>query len=221
MALVAAAAAASVVAVSSPAFAATWSVTQGGTVSATNAASTTFTDSTTHNSVTCTTASLHGTIANGTGLLGPDIGQITGASFTSCTGSGFSFTVTSKFPPNSGTTEPNDGNWDFNAVSYNATTGVTTGTLTNIQAHLASVANICTFDVAGPGPTLGFDGSVDGTYNNNTGVLTSLGTGNLKVYNASSGCGSLVHTGDAGTFNGSYTVVNTATPPTHPQITSP
>src|SRR3954464_863327 len=91
-ALVATAAAASAFAIATPAFAATWTVTSGGTISGTLKSGTNavLKDTTTNQSITCTVASAGGSVPNGTGLSGTGIGSITSATFgtssTKCSG---------------------------------------------------------------------------------------------------------------------------------------
>jgi hypothetical protein len=171
---------------------ATWTVTPGGATTA-KAGTTTLTDTTTHQSVVCTSSTTKATLKHGSGLSGTGLGSITAVTFSNCTGSGFTFTVTAGHLP-----------WKLNATSFNSTTGVTTGTITGIHSTL-SVPGLCSAVVDGTGATAN-NGKVKVTYTNSTGKLKVLPTGgNLHVYNVV-GCAGLINSGDASTFTGTYTV---------------
>jgi hypothetical protein len=176
-----------------PAFAATtWTVSPGGAITA-KSGTTTLKDTKTGNSLSCTSSSTSATLKKGSGLAGAGLGSITKVTFTDCTGPlGLSFTVTTKHLP-----------WKLNAVSYNSKTGVTTGTITGIDATLSGPS--CSADVDGTGA--GKDnGQVDATYTNSTGKLAVLATGgNLHIYDVS-GCAGLINSGDPSTFTATYTV---------------
>jgi hypothetical protein len=195
--LVAGAAAAAVALTAVPAHAAgTWTVTgsPGGTLSGA-AGVTTLTDGTVV--LKCVSSTATGTIVNGVYATGTNIAQITGITFTTCTGPlGLKFTVTQS------------GVWALNAVNYAA--GVTQGTITNVTAGLS-----------GPGCTATVTGSVAGSYTNSTATLfvdpslnTALGT--QLTISGVSGCFNLIHNGDHPTFNGSYVLT-----PNTIAITSP
>jgi hypothetical protein len=171
---------------------ATWTVKPGGATTAT-AGTTTLTDTTTHQSVVCTSSSTKATLKKGSGLSGTGIGSITAVTFSNCTGSGFTFTVTPGHLP-----------WHLNATSFNATTKVTTGTISGIHSTL-SVPGLCNATVDGTSGTAN-NGKVKITYTNSTGKLKVLPTGgNLHVYNVV-GCAGLINSNDASTFTGTYTV---------------
>jgi hypothetical protein len=176
-----------------PAFAATtWSVSPGGAITA-KSGTTTLTDTTTGNSLTCTSSKTAATLKSGTGLAGAGLGSITSVTFTSCTGPlGLTFTVKSNALP-----------WKLNAVSYTSSTGVTHGTITGIDATLTGPSCSATVD----GTAAGADnGKVKATYTNSTGKLKVLATGgNLHVYDVS-GCAGLINSGDATTFTATYKV---------------
>jgi hypothetical protein len=125
------------------------------------------------------------------GLSGTSIASITSISFSNCTGPlGLTFTVKAGHLP-----------WHLNAVSYS--NGVTHGTITGIHATLTGPS--CSAKVDGTSGTAN-NGKVSATYTNSTGVLKILTTGgNLHIYSVS-GCAGLIHSGDASTFSGSYTV---------------
>lgn len=83
-----------------PALAAvTWTVTPGGSFTAT-AGTTTLTDTKTGNSLSCTSSNATGSLKSGSGLSGSHIGSVASISFNSCTGPlGITFTVTSSHLP--------------------------------------------------------------------------------------------------------------------------
>ncbi len=176
-----------------PALAATtWSVSPGGAITG-KSGTTTLKDTTTGTSLSCKSSSTSATLKKGTGLSGTAIGSITKVSFSTCTGPlDLSFTVTTKALP-----------WKLNAVSYDSSTGVTTGTITGIDATLSGPT--CSAEVDGTGA--GKDnGKVKATYTNSTGKLKVLTTGgNLHIYDVS-GCSGLIVTGNATTFSATYTV---------------
>ncbi|WP_240137172.1 hypothetical protein [Streptomyces sp. MUM 178J] len=88
-----------------------------------------------------------------------------------------------------------DPAWRVQAVTHQAETGVTTGFIEGISAHLSIVT--CDFDVTG---------EVAVTYDNATGTLSISNddTRLLTVSNATPGCIALVEDGDHPTFTGSY-----------------
>jgi hypothetical protein len=171
---------------------ATWTVKPGGAITAT-AGKTTLKDTTTSQTLSCTSSKSTASLKSGSGLSGTGIGSIKTLSFSGCTGpAGLTFTVTSGHLP-----------WHLNALSYNATAGVTTGTITGIHATLSGPS--CSAVVDGTGATAN-NGKVKVTYTNGTGVLKVLASGgNLHIYNVS-GCFGLINSGDASTFTGSYAV---------------
>ncbi|WP_333771814.1 hypothetical protein [Streptomyces sp. IBSBF 2435] len=185
----------------SPASAAgTWTVTGGGNFTA-SASKPTLKDTNTGTTLNCTSSAATGSAPNGTGLSGTGIASIATLSFTGCTGpAGISFTVSAQGLP-----------WHINAGSYNATTGVTTGTLTGVIAKLSGLCNATFADPSGvtTGATL------TATYTNSTHTLAITG-GNLKAYSVSGICLGLINSNDLAVFNGSY-VVNLTTL----KITSP
>jgi hypothetical protein len=184
----------------SPASAAgTWTVTGGGAFTGTST-NTVLKDSATGTTLTCKTSTATGTAANTTGASGTGIASIASVAWTSCSGPlGITFTVTADNLP-----------WSLNAVSYSG--GVTTGTLTGVEAHISGLG--CTATFAGASATT--PATLDVTYTNSTHDLKVLGTGNLHAYNVSGTCLGLINSGDATTYSGDYTVS-----PTTLQITSP
>jgi len=176
-----------------PAFAATtWTVSPGGAITA-KSGKTTLTDTTTDTVLTCKSSSTSATLKSGSGLKGAGLGSITAVTFKTCTGPlSLTFTVTTNALP-----------WKLNAKSYNSTTGVTTGTITGIDATLSGADCSATVD----GTAAGADnGEVKATYTNSTGKLKVKTTGgNLHIYDVS-GCAGLIADGDATTFSATYTV---------------
>jgi hypothetical protein len=173
-----------------PALAATWTVSPGGSITA-SAGTTTLKDTGTGTTLKCTSSTAKGTLKSGSGLSGTGIGSISSLTFSSCTGPlGLTFTVTSSAFP-----------WSLNATSFSS--GVTSGTISGIHAKLSGPS--CSATVDGTSATAD-NGTVDVTYTNSTGALKVLTTGgNLHIYGVS-GCAGLIKAGDATTFSGSYTV---------------
>ena len=169
--------------------AATWTVKPGGAITA-KAGTTTLTDKSTGTKLTCTSSSGKGTAKKGSGLSGTGIASITALSFSNCTGPlGLKLTVkTTHFP------------WHLNAKTF--ASGKTTGTITGIHATVTGPS--CSATVDGTGASAN-NGMVTATYTNSTGKLATTGAGNLHVYNVN-GCAGLINSGDASSFNGSYTV---------------
>lgn len=180
-----------------PAFAATWTVTPGGSVSG-SAGTTTLRDTNTGATVTCSSSAASGSLKSGSGLSNP-IGSITTITFSNCTGPlGIRFvaSVTGPFP--------------LNANSYSS--GVTSGTITHIHGTVSGTG--CSATIDGTSATAD-NGTVNATFTNSTSVLKTLTTGStLHIYNVS-GCFGLLNNGDGATFSGSYTI----TP--HQTVTSP
>ncbi|MFC8449203.1 hypothetical protein [Kitasatospora sp. NPDC057223] len=173
----------------SPASAApTWSTSPGGAFTA-KALSPKLTDTKTGTKLTCTSSAAAGNIAVGSGLSGVAIATITSVSWASCSGPlGITFTVTPQGLP-----------WTLNALSYNAATGTTTGTLTGVKAHISGAG--CTADFYGPTSTTA--ATLTGTYTNSNSTLTLSG-GDLHAYNVSGTCLGLINNGDAATYNAGY-----------------
>ncbi|KJK58470.1 hypothetical protein [Saccharothrix sp. ST-888] len=184
----------------SPAAAAgTWTATPGGAWTA-KATSPVLTDNSTGTQLNCSSSSAAGTLQSGSGLSGTGISSITSVAWASCTGPiGITFSVTSQGTP-----------WALNAVSYNATTGVTTGTITGVKAHISGAG--CTADFGGA--TAGSTATLNATYTNSTRTLAVSG-GNLHAYNVSGSCLGLLNSGDAATYTAKY-VLNSAQTITSP-----
>ncbi|WP_371502334.1 hypothetical protein OG871_34995 [Kitasatospora sp. NBC_00374] len=165
---------------------ATWTASPGGAWTA-KAASPKLTDTRTGTKLTCSSSAAAGVLApTGDGL---PISTITSVTWASCTGPlGITFSVTAQNLP-----------WGINALTYNSTTGVTTGTLTGVKAHISGAG--CTADFAGPTSTT--PATLTGTYNNAGNTLTVSG-GDLHAYNVSGSCLGLLNNGDPATYNAAY-----------------
>jgi hypothetical protein len=182
---------ASPTAIAGPAYAAasarigavTWTVTPGGDITG-KSGKVTFEDTVTDAIVSCDSSAESGTLESGSGLSGTDIGYVTSVTYTKCVGPlGMIFSIQA-----SAATSP----WQLNAGSYDATSGVTMGTITNVQATLSSPS--CDAIVAGSSATSG--GTVKITYANGTDKLKILTSGaTLQAWNVS-GCSGLFNSGD-------------------------
>jgi hypothetical protein len=175
-----------------PALAATtWTVSPGGAITG-KSGTTTLKDTSTGSTLKCKSSATSATLKSGSGLSGTAIGSITAVSFTTCTGPlSLTFTVKTNALP-----------WKLNATSYNSSKGVTTGTITGIDATLTGPSCSATVDGTGAGKD---NGMVKATYTNSTGKLKVLTTGgNLHIYKVV-GCAGLIASGDALTFSGTYT----------------
>lgn len=176
-----------------PAFAATWTVSPGGSITGTSG-TTTLKDTTTGNTLSCTSSSTTATLKKGSGLAGSGIGSVKGISFTNCTGPlGLTFTVAAGHLP-----------WHLNATSYNATSHTTTGTITGIHATLTGPS--CSAVVDGATSGTANNGKVKVQYSNTTHILKVLPTGGTLHIWSVSGCAGLINSGDGSTFTGSYAI---------------
>jgi hypothetical protein len=177
---------------------ATWTVKPGGAFSF--AGSGQVKDTKTGTIAKCT-IKMAGTLKTGSGNSGTGIGTITSASFTSCKIATLTVSVAVHGLP-----------WHENALSFNKTAGVTTGTISGIDLVATAPGCSATLDGTAAGAN---NGVTKITYTNSTGKIKLLGPGgNLHSY-AVSGCFGLVNTGDAQQASGSGTVTPKQT------ITSP
>jgi hypothetical protein len=211
--LIAGAAAATVAIGATPAFAATYTVTNGGVFSSTST-NVQFVDVTTGATFSCTNSSVPGNAPNGTGLSGIGLATLAGApgngTFTGCTGTAGS----------TGTATLTSGRLDANGQPTSAG-GVTTGTISQINASLAisSLFGTCNATVAGD---LGLNNV---SYTNSTSTLQispdAARPTTLKIVTASGpGCANLIRAGDSTTFQASYKVTTSGST-TGPVISSP
>lgn len=192
--LIAGAATALLIATTAPAQAATptWSVTPGGAATA-KSGTTTLKDKATGTTLKCKSSVTKTTLKKGHKLAGAGIASITSVTFNTCTGPlGITFKVKSSHLP-----------WKLNAVSYNKTTGTTSGTITGIHATLSGPGCSATVDGTGSAKN---NGMVKATYSNKTHKLTVLAnTGNLHIYKVA-GCFGLIKNGNGSSYNAVYTV---------------
>ncbi len=179
-----------------PALAATtWTIQPGGAITAMSSGKVALKDTTTRTVLMCLSATASGTLKHGSGLPGSRAGSLSAVGFTTCTGPGVSDIIV--------TLRATDLPWHVNLSSYNAATGVVTGTVSHIQI-IASWAG-CTAVIDGTSGTAS-DGKVRFTYTDATGQLTLLATGStLHFYNVT-GCLGLVNTGDRATLGATFTV---------------
>jgi hypothetical protein len=193
--IVALAAAAGLLAPSASAATKTWTITKGGAVKAASK-NFMFTDVTTKASLPCKTATAKARLKSGKHLPGVNAGLVTAATAGGCSVSGVTVTISPGHLP-----------WHLNLVSYNAKTGVTTGTLTGLHINFAVPLISCTAVVDGPGKKPANNGMVKVTYTNKTGQLAILKVGgNLHLFNVAKGCMGVVKNGDTIAVSGTYTV---------------
>ena len=177
--------------------ASTWTVTPGGSISA-SAGPTSMRDGKTHTKFTCSAAALNGTLKSGRGLPGADIGSFASGSFTHCTSPlGFTLTLTLLDLP-----------WHINFTS--GSSGVIKGTISHIEISVAFPSCTLVIDGTAGGAS---DGVLDFTYSDVTHKLTISG-GDLHTYKVT-GCLGLFINGDPIGVTSTYTI----SPPQ--RITSP
>ena len=171
----------------------TWTVTKGGAVTATTK-SFTVEDTTTGTSLPCGSSVVKAKLKSGTRLSGTAAGTLTSAAFTGCNIFGFGITVKAAHLP-----------WHLNLVSYNSAKGVTTATLTGIHITLSVPAFGCTAVADGTGATAN-NGTLQVTYTNKTGKLTTLKTGGkLHLYDVKN-CQGVVSNGNSVALIATYSV---------------
>ena len=195
-----AAAAAVIGMAAAPAFAtaATWTVKPGGATTG-KAGTTTVTDVTAGQSVTCTSSATKGTFKPGSGLSGTGIGTVTSLTVSGCSVLGMSISVTIT------------GQMPVNAVSFNSAKKTVGMTLTKIHGSLS--ASGCSATIDGTGATA-HNGKVKATYTDGTGKLKVPAVGgNLHLYNVN--CFGAINNGDSVNFTTTYTLTPRQT------ITSP
>jgi len=192
---------------------ATWTVTPGGAFTTLSPAiHSHLTDTTTGTALLCQGLAIDGAFKSGSGLTNP-IGQITGAHGASpgplLCGSSTPFGITfSHFP------------MGIRAVSYDASTGVTTGVITGIHITLSTApgAPACTGTIDGTGANAN-NGKVHFSFFNSGGELHFNVRSNLHAYNVS-GCSGLILSGDAISYRAITDPRNTTSAMTY-TITSP
>ncbi len=185
----------------------TWTVTGGTRFTATESSGTTFTltDNTAHLFFTCTVGAAGGTVINETSGTTTTIGTITSSSLgnpsVKCEGPlGSTSTASQK----TGTTAT------LNVASYNSTTKVVTGTITNLDEtmSISSILGTCTPEVKG---TAGY------TYNDNSSLLQFTTAGSSLTVSSTSGfCAGIIKANDQlalSSGSGGLTVVGSPTNP--------
>lgn len=177
-----------------PASAATktsWTITPGGAVTATTK-SFTIEDVTHKVGLPCKSSTVKGKLKAGKGLSGTNAGTVTSAAVAGCSIDSFTVTVKAGHLP-----------WHVNLVSYNSAKGVTTATLTGIHITFGVPAIGCTAVVDGTAKAAD-DGTLQATYTNKTGKLTTLATGaKLRLFSVTN-CDGVVNDGDAIAIIASY-----------------
>ena len=172
----------------------TWTISPGGTITA-KAKKATVSDTTSGNSLTCSSTTMKAKLKKGKKLSGTAAGSVSAFTISGCKAEGASVKVTPAHFP-----------WKLNLVSYSKAKGVTTATLTGLHIKLSVAALGCSGTVDGTKSTAD-NGKITVTYTNKTGVLKTLTTGgNLHLYNVTSGCLGVINTGDKVTISASYTV---------------
>lgn len=188
MLAVSAAVLSTVVALATPASAAAWSITPGGHADGT-AGQTNLTVQDPQSGeiqMTCSSSTVGVELAVAGDQLAT-IPESPGIQFNNCLLAGFiEFSVQQV------------GVWTINGSSFDAGTGVTTGTIDNIVA-----------DISGPGCVATVEGSVNGTYTNSTDVLAVNPDQTLTVTSVDpvDNCLDLIHEGATAAFDGDYSVV--------------
>jgi len=172
----------------------------------------TFKDTTTNVTLTCDTATVPADVTVGNGQSGTHLVPLDGTNskWTDCTGpAGLKFDVAGY------------GTWYLNVDDV--TSGVATGTVTNIRAHVQSTQGpTCGFDVgdnAGSFTSSGTStvdpGTVDATYTNSSQALDvpASNPGSLGLWNVDDGLGhpycitaAILGQGDAASFSATFTV---------------
>jgi hypothetical protein len=167
---------------SNAAMATTYTVSPAGAVTATQSGSSTLKDVATNNTLTCTGGGGKATLSASSN--GSPIGTISALTYSGCTGPlSLSFKVTANSLP-----------YDLNVTSYNSSTGVSSGTITGINASLSGFA--CTATVKG---------TVDASYSNSTGNLTVSPDGSALTVTAAN-CLSIVAAGNVVDYNAVYSI---------------
>jgi len=169
----------------------TWTVSPGGKVAA-RTTKVTFTDPTTGSALTCGNDTVTGTLKSGSRLSGTGIGSVTAVSIQGCTGP-LAIVLLVKAA---------DLPWHLSLTSYNAETGVATGTISGIKITWAGPA--CTAVINGTGGV--HSGVVKVSYPNRTGRLKLLTAGGNLHFAKVTGCAGLVNTGDPVTISAAYPV---------------
>jgi hypothetical protein len=171
-----------------------WTITPGGSFSATHIGSITFKDTSTATILTCTHSHGAGTLLAGSSIPGPVLGSLSTLIFTGCTGPlGLLLTVTAHALP-----------WTLDGMSYNA--GVTHGKITGIDITLTGTNAPCSMvlDRTAAGAD---NGTADVTYKNTTQKLAlQPAGGTLHSWAVTPQCDGLFNTGDPVAVTATYTL---------------
>lgn len=163
---------------------ATWTIDPGGPFTGT-AGTTVLEVQESGVQLSCESAGATGEAKVGSGHSNP-LATISDTEFNNCTGPfGLVFEVT------------HGGVWTLNGDTYDATTGTTTGTISNIVA-----------DISGPGCIAQVTGQVDATYTNSTAELRVLPNFTLLITSVdpNENCFGLINPGEHASFDGVYEV---------------
>ncbi|HEX2132236.1 MAG TPA: hypothetical protein VHH15_11805 [Actinophytocola sp.] len=175
---------------------ATWTVTPGGTFDGV-AGETILTIQETGIQLFCSSSTAGGTAKSGTGQTNPlaTIPETGGIAFNDCQGPfGLTFEVEQV------------GDWTLNGSSYDAATGVTTGTIDGITA-----------DIVGPSCNATVTGSVNASYTNGSATLAVSPDFTLEItyVDPNNSCLGLIGEGQHASFDGAYAITPALT------VTSP
>jgi hypothetical protein len=166
---------------------ATWSVDPGGPLNGT-AGVTLLEIQESGIQLTCETSTVAAVAQSGTGLSNPivTIPDGPGIQFNNCQGPfGLTFVV------------DHVGTWNLNAATYDAATGVTTGTIDDIEAN-----------ISGPGCEATVTGSVNASFTNDTDVLAVAPDFTLLIsyVDPANSCLGLINEGEHANFDGAYDI---------------
>jgi hypothetical protein len=145
--------------------------------------------------MSCSTVEVYGEAYAGSPAPSP-IANLTSSNWGGCVG-----------PLGIGMEVAQSGTWAL--TGSNVSSGVTTGTISNVHAHVqdsSTHGGICSFDVAG---------TVGGSFTNSSQILAVTGPSTLTVSNVS-GCFSLVPNGTTASFTGNFDVQKVPTGPVRP-----
>jgi hypothetical protein len=190
-----------------------WTINPSGGISGFNTQNLGALDLTTHAVVSCNESTATGNVpVGGSVASGTGIAELTGVTFSNnggaCPATGGIFVQIT-------TSASSASPWHFNAVSYNSSTHVTTGTLTGVSASIHG-SDGCDATVGGPG---GGTGTINGTFDNDDQLLNVSGN-NLEVLTADADCDvNLIGVGDQIQLSGQYIVATDSGDPL--VVTSP
>ena len=171
----------------------TWTVRPGGSINAT-AGTITLADTPTGAMFLCASSGMSGTLRAGSGLPGGGIGSLATAAYSGCDAGGFGARLSAGGLP-----------WRLNLTSYDARTGVATGTISHLTIDVAGTGFTCTAAIKATSGTAP-DGVAAVSYAGKTGTLKILpGGGDLRWYHVH-GCGGTVRDGDPATLSARYTI---------------